>query len=263
MRNALDVAKQAIAARTKALGGWCQYYIGLVISAFLGRVAPGGYASAKAAYEASVIYSRNPLDAVAGDVVYFHYPPYGHVAYVVGHNMMVHGSNNRRGLIQDLGGGALLSHISEYATSRPFLGVSKQNGSRPAAAPVAAYVIPSTPVPVPTPGGYTYKMVVGDGLTYQEPTGEWANRLLRGLVAFGLDPKTNSTSDGIIGKNTRKAIQRSVRGYGYLGVIDGKIGKNTIKAVQRRARALGGYPGPIDGIPGINTWNGFAKSLGQ
>lgn len=262
MRNAMDVAKQAISARNKNLAGWCQYYIGLVISAYLGRTAPGGYASAKAAKEASTIYSMNPFDAQPGDIVYFEYPPYGHDGYVVGPDMMVSGTNNRRGMIEDLGGGALLSSISQYATSRTFLGVSRQNGTRPAAAPVAPYVRGGSTTPVPA-GGYTYKMVVGDGLTYQEPTGAWANRLLRGLVAHGLDPKKNSISDGVIGINTRKAIQRSVQAYGYVGPIDGKIGKNTIKGVQRRAKALGGYVGPIDGLPGINTWGGFAKSLNQ
>lgn len=259
-RNMVDIARQAITgSKYASLISWCQYFVGLMISAFLGRPAPGGYDSATHAYRNSVIKSRNPEDAEVGDVVYFDYPPYGHVGICAGPDLFVHASGNTRGMILDLGRGAKLSRISQYATSRPFLGVSEANGTRPRIEGVAPYILAA-----PTPSnGYTYKMVVGDGLTYQEPTGEWANRLLRGLVSWGLDPKWNSISDGVIGSNTRKAIQRSVRAYGYIGPIDGKLGKNTIKAIQRRAKAFGGYAYQIDGIPGINTWHGYAKSLGQ
>lgn len=269
MANALDVAKAAKAAGVKVKGnlsGWCQYYVGLMISAYLGRTAPGGYTTAGNAYKASTIVSRNPNDAVVGDNLFFDIPGnLEHVAVCIGvlngRAIMVSATSNRRGEILDLGGGVLVSWVDEYASSRPFLGVSKANGTRPAMPGMTGWV-PATPPP-PKPGGYTFKMVVGDGCTYQEPTGEWANRLLRGLVAFGLDPKRNSISDGVIGPNTRKAIQRSVVPYGYTGVIDGKLGPNTLKAVQRRAKALGGYAYGIDGVPGINTWNGYAKSLGQ
>lgn len=268
MVNALDVAKSAKAAGNKKyanLAGWCQYYVGLMISAYLGRPAPGGYLTAGDAYRASQIVSRNPNDAQVGDIVYFDYGVQEHVGTVIGvfngRAIMASATSNKRGMILDLGDGVLVSYVDEYASSRTFLGVSRRNGTRAQMTGMTGWV-PAAP-PAPAPGGYTFKMVVGDGLTYQEPTGSWANRLLRGLVQFGLDPRYNSLDDGVIGKNTRKAIQRSVKAYGYTGPIDGKLGKNTIKAVQRRAKALGGYKYQIDGIPGINTWNGFAKSLGQ
>jgi len=268
MANAIDIAKRANNAYGPSLAGLCQKFIGLCISAYLGREAPGGYLSARDAYEHSAIVSWDPNDAQVGDIVYFEYGgPTGpwHVGFVVGRSggraIMASGTGNTRGMIQDLGGGVLISWVDEYASSRPFKGVSRANGTRPAMTGLTGW--DPFPKPAPAPSGYTFKMVVGDGLTYQEPTGDWANRILRGVVQFGLDPKTNSLSDGVIGTNTRKAIQRSVRAYGYTGPIDGRIGRNTIKGVQRRAKALGGYTGPIDGIPGINTWNGYAKSLGQ
>lgn len=136
-------------------------------------------------------------------------------------------------------------------------------GNAPGASAPAAPAPAPTPAPAPSPspaGGYTFTMIRGDGLTYQEVTGSFAARLQRGLIPFGYDTRRNSI-DGIPGINTRKAVQRAARKGGYTGPIDGKLGKNTFKGVQRFARA-GGYTGPIDGIPGINTWTGFLKALG-
>lgn len=126
---------------------------------------------------------------------------------------------------------------------------------------------PKTPTKPPTSKGgltaadvkgYTYKSVKGDGLTYQEPTGAFAVRMMRGLRPYDY----SGPLDGVPGPLTRRAIQRAARKGGYKGVIDGVIGANTIKGVQNVARA-GGYEGPIDGIPGPYTWTGFIKALGQ
>lgn len=119
----------------------------------------------------------------------------------------------------------------------------------------------ATPPPAASTGGgttYTYTMVKGDGLTYQEPIGAFAKRMMTGLRAYDYV----GPIDGVPGPFTRRAIQRAARKGGYTGPIDGLIGKNTIKGVQTFARQ-GGYTGPIDGVPGINTWTGFVKALGQ
>jgi len=51
--------------------------------------------------------------------------------------------------------------------------------------------------------------------------------------------------------------------YGYTGPIDGIPGPNTYKAMQRMAAEtwIGRYTGPIDGIMGPNSWRGFANAV--
>lgn len=73
--------------------------------------------------------------------------------------------------------------------------------------------------------------------------------------------------DGIPGKLTWSAIQRSVVDHGYTGPIDGIPGPNTRKAVQRRLKDIGSrspipfYTGPIDGIWGRGTISGLQRAL--
>jgi peptidoglycan hydrolase-like protein with peptidoglycan-binding domain len=50
--------------------------------------------------------------------------------------------------------------------------------------------------------------------------------------------------------------------WGYTGPVDGVPGTNTWAAVQRLAAAHG-YTGPIDGAMGPNSWRGFARFLNQ
>jgi peptidoglycan hydrolase-like protein with peptidoglycan-binding domain len=50
--------------------------------------------------------------------------------------------------------------------------------------------------------------------------------------------------------------------WGYGGPIDGVPGPNTWAAVQRLAAAHG-YTGPVDGVMGPNSWRGFARFLNQ
>ena len=60
--------------------------------------------------------------------------------------------------------------------------------------------------------------------------------------------------DGVPGKQTYMALQRSVQAYGYKGPIDGVPGGNTYKAIQRRLVARGSYEGRIDGAWGGQTF---------
>jgi hypothetical protein len=56
--------------------------------------------------------------------------------------------------------------------------------------------------------------------------------------------------DGLPGKMSWSAVQRSVVGHGYTGKIDGVPSKTMYMALQRRLAANGFYTGKIDGIFG-------------
>lgn len=60
-------------------------------------------------------------------------------------------------------------------------------------------------------------------------------------------------------------LQQLARLGGYMGPIDGVPGPNTWRGVQAVLARRGWYAGPIDGIPGPNTWKGvqqFARGGG-
>ena len=70
--------------------------------------------------------------------------------------------------------------------------------------------------------------------------------------------------DGIPGKLTWRAVQRSGVKHGYNSkYIDGIPGPNTRKSVQRRLKALGQYSGRIDGIWGRGTISGLQRALNR
>jgi murein DD-endopeptidase len=67
-------------------------------------------------------------------------------------------------------------------------------------------------------------------------------------------PKTSTEQDGVPGPIMWQRAQNWLRiEHGYAGPIDGVPGANTYAALQRAMRAYG-YTGPIDGVPGANTW---------
>ncbi|HEY0641246.1 MAG TPA: peptidoglycan DD-metalloendopeptidase family protein [Pseudonocardiaceae bacterium] len=78
-------------------------------------------------------------------------------------------------------------------------------------------------------------------------------------------PKTTTEYDGIPGPIFWMRCQKWLSlEAGYTGPIDGVPGVNTYAALQRRMRAYG-YTGPIDGIPGRNTyaaWQRLATGYG-
>jgi peptidoglycan hydrolase-like protein with peptidoglycan-binding domain len=69
--------------------------------------------------------------------------------------------------------------------------------------------------------------------------------------------------DGIPGKMTWSAVQRSVVEYGYGGKIDGIPGPLTRRAVQQRLHDKGFYNGKIDGIWGKVTITALQVALGE
>ncbi|MFI1224519.1 MULTISPECIES: peptidoglycan DD-metalloendopeptidase family protein [unclassified Streptomyces] len=67
-------------------------------------------------------------------------------------------------------------------------------------------------------------------------------------------PKSATEQDGVPGPVMWRRAQNWLRiTSGYTGPIDGVPGPNTYAALQRGVRGWG-YTGPIDGVPGANTW---------
>ena len=76
-------------------------------------------------------------------------------------------------------------------------------------------------------------------------------------------PKTTTESDGVPGPIMWKRAQNWLRiTNGYTGPIDGVPGVNTYAALQRAMRGYG-YTGPIDGAPGVNTWAAVQRLAAQ
>ncbi|MGW6206717.1 GH25 family lysozyme [Streptomyces sp. NPDC055089] len=67
-------------------------------------------------------------------------------------------------------------------------------------------------------------------------------------------PKTSTEQDGVPGPVMWQRTQNWLRiQSGYTGPIDGIPGTNTYAALQLNMRNWG-YTGPLDGVPGTNTW---------
>jgi murein DD-endopeptidase len=76
-------------------------------------------------------------------------------------------------------------------------------------------------------------------------------------------PKTTTEQDGVPGPIMWKRAQNWLRiEHGYTGPIDGVPGVNTYAALQRAMRGYG-YTGPIDGVPGTNTWAAVQRLAAQ
>lgn len=76
-------------------------------------------------------------------------------------------------------------------------------------------------------------------------------------------PKTTTEQDGVPGTVFWQRAQNWLRiEQGYTGPIDGVPGVNTYSALQRAMRAYG-YTGPIDGVPGVNTWSAVQRLAAQ
>ncbi|MDQ2586566.1 M23 family metallopeptidase [Saccharothrix yanglingensis] len=72
-------------------------------------------------------------------------------------------------------------------------------------------------------------------------------------------PKTSTEQDGVPGAVMWKRAQNWLRlEHGYTGPIDGVPGTNTYAALQRGVRGHG-YTGPVDGVMGPNSWAGVQR----
>ncbi|MEV0650817.1 GH25 family lysozyme [Phytomonospora sp. NPDC050363] len=76
-------------------------------------------------------------------------------------------------------------------------------------------------------------------------------------------PKTTTEQDGVPGPVFWMRMQTWLSAdWGYPGPIDGLPGPNTYSALQRAMREHG-YTGPIDGIPGVNTYSALQRFATQ
>ncbi|MFC5070616.1 glycoside hydrolase family 25 protein [Kitasatospora cinereorecta] len=72
-------------------------------------------------------------------------------------------------------------------------------------------------------------------------------------------PKTSTEQDGVPGTVMWMRTQNWLRiESGYTGPIDGVPGVNTYAALQRNMRNWG-YTGPIDGVMGVNSWSAVQR----
>lgn len=268
MVTALDLARQTVNAakqsyyRRNSLGvmtTWCMQLVGNIWETYFGRLTPDSFATATRGYRASAIVSLDHAAAPPGAIHWF---KQNHVGFGIGGGRMVSATTRSSTALESLGKSVYVHDVASYPLT--YLGWSRAAGSKRETLIGKIDGLPA-PTPKPTPAGTKFVNVKGDKITYAEPRGELANRILRGLAARGfLDSKKNSISDGIIGINTRKAIQKLLKAEGYYkGIIDGKLGINNLKQIQMLARAKGGYTNVIDGKLYTESWTGLARALGQ
>jgi LysM repeat protein len=228
MATGEDLAKVALRnSKYQDLSGWCQYFIGLMISAFLGRPAPGGYLSASDARRASNLEFKTPDAVPIGGILYFDFGTLGHDAVKVGHDLMIHASANKSGLITSYGRGVKLTRISQY--NRKFLGGSRANGNRPAITGLTAMSL--TPAPGPSDLDI-------DVVARQVIAGKWGNgadRVAR-LTAAGYNASlVQARVNQILGSGVAPPPSKSVDELAR-EVIEGKWG-NGADRVRRLTSA--------------------------
>jgi hypothetical protein len=110
------------------------------------------------------------------------------------------------------------------------------------------------PMPYLTQQGVPAKPLRVTGREDKATWREWQNQLKERWGYTGL-------VDGVPGRMTHMAIQRSVRAHGYTGPIGGNMGPQTRRGVQQKLKDLGYYDGPIDAIWGRFTWSGLQRCL--
>jgi hypothetical protein len=201
------------------------------------------YSTAKAAYYASSIVSKDMASAPAGSFSYYDASSAGHVVTNIGNGYCINTSPLSDGThYYEFGHGLYISKLANY-TVGPYLGWSYRNGSNPQI-PVQAWS------PNGSGGGSTWAWNAPDSTTQA--------RIQKDLAARG---RYSGPIDGVWGVNSIKGIQITCANVGYTGPIDGEPGPNTCHYVQVYAQRFGSYTGPIDSILGPNSWSGFALGL--
>jgi hypothetical protein len=201
------------------------------------------YSTARAAYNASSIASKDMASAPAGSFSYYDASSAGHVVTNIGNGYCINTSPQSDGThYYEFGHGLYISRLADYKVGA-YLGWSRKNGSNP-----------QIPVQAWTPNGG------GGGSTWawNAPDSSTQARIQKDLAARG---RYSGPIDGVWGVNSIKGIQTTCANVGYPGPIDGEPGPNTCHYVQVYAQRFGSYTGPVDSILGPNSWNGFALGL--
>jgi hypothetical protein len=201
------------------------------------------YSTARAAYNASTIVSKDMASAPAGSFSYYDASSAGHVVTNIGNGYCINTSPQSDGThYYEFGHGLYISKLANY-TVGAYLGWSRKNGSNPQI-PVQAWT------PNGSGGGSSWAWNAPDSTTQKRIQQDLANR-----------GRYSGPIDGVWGINSIKGIQITCANVGYTGPIDGEPGPNTCHYVQVYAQKFGSYTGPIDSILGPNSWNGFALGL--
>jgi len=201
------------------------------------------YSTARAAYNASSIVSKDMSTAPPGSFSYYDASSAGHVVTNIGNGYCINTSPQADGThYYEFGHGLYISKLSAY-TGGAYLGWSRKNGSNPQI-PVQAWT------PSGSGGGTTWAWNAPDSATQKRIQQDLANR-----------GRYSGPIDGDWGVNSIKGIQTTCANVGYTGPIDGVPGANTCHYVQVYAKQFGSYTGPVDSILGPNSWSGFALGL--
>lgn len=201
------------------------------------------YSTARAAYNASSIVSKDMSSAPAGSFSYYDASSAGHVVTNIGNGYCINTSPQSDGThYYDFGHGLYISKLANY-TGGAYLGWSRKNGSNPQI-PVQAWT------PGDSGGGSSWAWNAPDSATQKRIQQDLANR-----------SRYSGPIDGDWGVNSIKGIQTTCANVGYTGPIDGVPGANTCHYVRVYAQKFGSYTGPVDSVLGPNSWNGFALGL--
>lgn len=192
--------------------------------------APAVYPSARAAYLASKIVSKDPSKAPGGAI---HYWPkdtvYGHVAPGSGPNECIMATARSGSGFERLNSGSYLSLVRVSSYGAEYGGWSYTNGRNS-----FKLSVPKPPkAPVPVRVAKTTTSVTG--------------------------------SPGSYGSNAWKRVQLLATHGGYRGPVDGKPGEQTWRGVQSYLKKLGLYAGDVDGKPlkltyaALQRWGGVSN----
>ncbi|MFD5864348.1 hypothetical protein ACFWGP_05315 [Agromyces sp. NPDC127015] len=214
-----------------------------------GKEPTGDVRSAYIVYERSSIVSTDPSKAQPGD---FHFWAIG--GRYNGHvGLDVRGGGSTvfmatRAVRESLGSAIGFQSVQGYSNAKgaTYLGFSRgyANGD------VLNFEVAKPAAPAGSGSGPAWSWMVPSAAVQKrvQAAAKKRNRYF-GLV------------DGKWGKESIKAIQRTIARVGYAGLIDGIPGPMTCYYVQVYAKRFGSYTGPIDKKLGPNSWAGFALGL--
>lgn len=206
------------------------------------------FPSAKAARLNSKIVSRDRTKAQPGDVGFWDKTENEHDLIALGNDLWI-GATVLGDTVLDLGNGIKVIHGSTYPAT--FLGYTERVGNNPPAR-VAEYKIAK---PGTTPAGVKPPK---KKYALNPPKASVQKRI---QVALRRRGRYSGPRNGVFGKNTWRGIQRTVANVGYSGPQNGVPGEQTALHIQEYAAKFGRYKGPVNGILGPNSWEGFARGL--
>ncbi len=273
-RNALDVAKQALALwranyGNESLDQQCQRYDGYYWQwAYQGNENIRTYGTATAAARASEMftYDINHASIAPGDLVYWDWGTDGHVGTVIGRQngrTIVTHTSSKGDTLLDLGNHVKVSHADSIGLT--FRGVAHTNGANSQRTGLTGWS------PNEEAADGWERAPGGEPGAPMWPVGALMARIQRGLSLkkrYNYADGSPRPADGIGGKYTAEGIQRTLNHSRKNGKVpyvptaeDSKLGLNNGWGVQHYGKAYGDYDGRMDGDPRGLSWTAFALGL--